>query len=185
MMCCALQFLGTCIDMVHEEFPWTHVVHGRPRYPNSQGSMERSHDPYKKSLLSKLKEKDLDDWVRFMYIVQCEVNNRPSRSRGDISPYTMYYSKTNKPCYSSVLGKSYKHASTEYGLRLAQLMLQKIKSLDPAWVLTSDEVEWVICLGDDLFLETALDVMDSRVSLRAAAIDALKHYWKIWRVKTT
>ena len=50
-------------------------------------------------------------------------------------------------------------------------MLQKIKSLDPEWVLTSDEVEWVICLGDDLFLETALDVMDGRVSLRAAAID--------------
>ncbi len=47
----------------------------------------------------------------------------------------------------------------------------KIKSLDPTRVLTSDEVEWVIHMGDDLFLETALDVMVGLVSLRAAAID--------------
>jgi hypothetical protein len=38
-------------------------------------------------------------------------------------------------------------------------------------VLASDEVEWVIHMGDDLFLETALDVMVGLVSLRAAAID--------------
>jgi hypothetical protein len=106
-------------------------------------------------LLAKLKEHNTEDWVRYMHVVQCEVNNRPVWSRGDIKPYTMYYSKPNKSCYSSTLGRCYKEAKTEYGLRLAKMLLDKIKKLDESRIMMNDEVSFMIKCGDDLFLEAS------------------------------
>ncbi len=117
--------------MLHDNFPWVHVMKGRSRHPASQGCVERSHGPFKKALLAHLKEKDSDDWVHHMHVVQCKVNNRPSRARGNISPCSMYYSKTNKSCFASILGRSYKCAKTEYGIWLAKVVLEKIKVMDP------------------------------------------------------
>jgi hypothetical protein len=81
--------------MVNNAFSWVHIVRGCPRHPASQGSVERSHAPYKKAILAKLKEQDSEDWVHWMHVVQSEVNNRPSRSRGNIKPYTLYFNQTN------------------------------------------------------------------------------------------
>jgi hypothetical protein len=166
------QFLGYCIDMVHEHFPWVHIVKGRPRHPASQGSVERSHSPYKKALLAKLKQHNSDDWPHYMHVVQCEVNNRPMRSRGDIKPYTMYFSKANKSPYSAILGKSYKKAETEYGLRLSKIVLEKIKKIDEGRILTDDEVSFIISSGDDLFREAAQrDELERDRNLRREHLD--------------
>jgi hypothetical protein len=154
-------------------------VRGRPRPPASQGSVEKSHGPYKKALLAKLKEHNIDNWVDHMYIVQCEVNNCPIRSHGDIKLYTMYYSKTNKSCYSATLGRCYKEAKTEYELRLAKIVLDKIKELDDSRIMTNEEVSYIIKCGDDLFLQTSLDKENrecDKVMLHKAAIEILGHF---------
>jgi hypothetical protein len=67
----------------------------------------------------------------------------------------MYYSKPNKSCYSSTLGRCYKEAKTEYGLRLAKMLLDKIKKLDESRIMTNDEVSFMINYGDDLFMESS------------------------------
>jgi hypothetical protein len=152
--------------MVNLAMPCIHIVKGRPRHPASQGSVERSHDPYKKSLLAKLKENNTADWVKWMHIVQCEVNNRPVRSRGNIKPYTLYYNQANKLSYSAALGPSYKEAKTEYGLRLAKMVLDKVMQLDESRVLSQDEVSHIVKCGDTLFT----NISDS---LKAAAVSCL------------
>jgi hypothetical protein len=160
--------------MLHKQFPWVHVVRGRPRHPASQGSVKRSHGPFKASLLAKLKEKNTDDWVSNIHIVQCEVNNHPIRSRGDISPYCMYFSRTNKSSYSTTLGKAYKTAKTEYGLRLAKLVLDKISDLDRHRVLQTDEVEFIIKAGDDLFLRNCEEPVSESIASLAKSV--LRHF---------
>jgi hypothetical protein len=165
--------------MVHDNFPWTHIVKGRPRHPANQGAVERSHGPYKKSLLAKLKEHQSDDWLYYMHIVQCEVNNRPSRSRGHISPFTMYYSKANKSQYSSILGKAYKEATTEYGLRLSKIVLDKIKKLDERRIMSCAEVSFMVKYGDTLFLEMAeeeVGMVHRDNVLSQGAIKLLTHF---------
>jgi hypothetical protein len=159
--------------MVNLAMPWIHIVKGRPRHPASQGSVERSHDPYKKSLLAKLKENSTADWVKWMDIVQCEVNNRPVRSRGNIKPYTLYYNQANKLSYSATLGPSYKEAKSEYGLRLAKMELDKVKQLDESRVLSQGEVTHIVKCGDTLFTNISAeeDVADS---LKAAAVSCLQ-----------
>jgi hypothetical protein len=130
--------------------------------------------------LAHLKEKNSDDWVHHMHVVQCKVNNRPSRARGNISPYSMYYSKTNKSCFASVLGRSYKCAKTEYGLRLAKVVLEKIKVMDPQKVLSKAEVEFIIKSGDDLFVSCSQqeeeDVRERKNALLTAAAAMLRHF---------
>jgi hypothetical protein len=164
--------------MIHDHFSWVHIVRGRPRHPASQGSVERSHGPYKYSLLAKLKENNSDDWVHYMHIVQCEINNRPVRSRGDLSPYSMYYSNPNKAGYFAVLGKAYKKAKTEYGLRLAKMVLDQVKVLDNARVFSTSEVEFMIKTGDDLFQESSMDrePVDKGDVLAKAALMLLRQH---------
>jgi hypothetical protein len=67
----------------------------------------------------------------------------------------MYYSKPNKSCYSSTLGRCYKEAKTEYGLCLAKMVLDKIKKLDESRIMMNDEVSFMIKCGDGLFLEAS------------------------------
>jgi hypothetical protein len=92
----------------------------------------------------------------------------------------MYYSKTNKSCFASVLGRSYKCAKTEYGLRLAKVMLEKIKVMDPQKVLSKAEVEFIIKSGDDLFVSCSQqeeeDVRESKNALLTAAAAMLRHF---------
>ena len=114
-----------------------------------------------------------------MYIVQCKVNNCPIRSHGDIKLYTMYYSKSNKSCYSATLGRCYKEAKTEYRLRLAKIVSDKIKKLDDSRIMTNEEVRYIIKCGDDLFLQTSLDENNEdgdKVTLTKAAIEVLGHF---------
>ena len=137
--------------MLNQYFPQIHIVRGRPRHPQSQGSVERSHGPFKRALAQALTDADSDNWVFHMFPVQCAINNRPVRSRNDLSPYTMYYSRPNRSSYSSIFGQAYKEATSEYGLRLAKMFLKKLKALDPRRVLSQNEVRFLIRQGDVLF----------------------------------
>jgi hypothetical protein len=81
-----LQFLGYCVDLINKEFPHIHVVKGKPRKPTTQGSVEVSHKAFKEALTVWCNETGSQDWVYGSYIVQNKVNQRPMRSRGNISP---------------------------------------------------------------------------------------------------
>jgi hypothetical protein len=67
-----------------------------------------------------------DDWVYGAYIVQNEINQRPRRNRGNISPHTLCYGQPPLYSYSSILGKAYCKAETEFGLRLGKKVLIQV-----------------------------------------------------------
>jgi len=79
------------VDLINKEFPHIHVVKGKPRKPTTQGSVEVSHKAFKEALTVWCNETGSQDWVYGSYIVQNKVNQRPMRSRGNISPHTLNY----------------------------------------------------------------------------------------------
>ncbi len=107
-----LQFLGHCVELINKEFPHIHVVKGKARKLTTQGSIEVSHKAFKEALVTWCNNTGSNDWVYGSYIVQNEVNHRPMRTRGNISPHTLYYSATPNNSYSTVLGAAYSHATT-------------------------------------------------------------------------
>jgi hypothetical protein len=141
--------------MVREHFPWIHLVKGRLRHPQSQGMIERSHAPFKRTLAHHLKEKKSPDWVLHMYGVQSAINNRPMRSRNNLTPYSMYFGSPNTSNYGSVLGPSYKLANTECGLRAAKMVLNRLKEFVPDTIMTREHIDDIIAGGDRIFELTA------------------------------
>jgi hypothetical protein len=88
--------MGKCLEMIHANFPWLHVINSQPRHPQSQGMIERSHGPFKKALRQLIKQHDTEDWVPHIYSAQCAVNNRAMKSRGNLTPYSLDFGSPNK-----------------------------------------------------------------------------------------
>jgi len=124
--------LGDCVKMLNAIFPWIHIVKGRPRHPQSQGSLELFHAPYKRALAQAMTNANTDNWLAHMCTFQCAINNHPVCSHKNLSPYPMYYARPNKSCYSSIFGRAYKEYRTEFGLRVAKLALKRLKIGDPS-----------------------------------------------------
>jgi hypothetical protein len=110
------QFLGYCVKLINTEFPWMHVVKGRPKKPSMQGSIKVSWKAFKVALVKWLDKKGTPDWVLGARILQYKVNNCLMHSQGNILPCTIYYGKPPDVTYSATLGPAYKMAETEYGL---------------------------------------------------------------------
>ena len=108
-----VQFLGYCVDLMNEVFPWMHIVRGRARKPSTQGSIEVSHNAFKAALVKWLDQKQSNNWIKGAQIVQCEVNHYPMRSRSGLSPHTIYYGKPHTAIYSALLVPSFKMEKTE------------------------------------------------------------------------
>jgi hypothetical protein len=70
------------------------------------------------------------------------------RSRGNISPHTLYYGHPPANSYSTVLGKAYGKAETEFGLCLAKKFLNQINTHRPDAVVTQEHLVEIIELGD-------------------------------------
>ncbi len=132
--------------------PWSHVVKGRPRHPQSQGCIERSHATFKTALRAWMKENDnTPNWHLGMHVVQCQVNNHPIKVRGNLTPYSMYYSQANVTTYSQLLGDCHRSAKTEFGLRLAKMLVLTVKKMDDSRIPTQQFLGQVIQRGDKLF----------------------------------
>jgi hypothetical protein len=99
------------------------------------------------------------NWHLGMHVVQCQVNNRPIKVRGNLTPYSMYYSQANVTTYSQLLGDCHRSAKTEFGLRLAKMLVLTVKKMDDSRILTQQFLGQVIQRGDKLFenLATAED----------------------------
>jgi hypothetical protein len=152
-----LEFQGYCVDLINETFPWMHIVHGKPRKPSMQGSVEVSHRAFKTSLVKWLDKENTDNWVIGASVVQCKVNHYPMRSCSGMSPHTIYYGKPPTASYSALLGGAYKKARTEYGLRLEKCLLLQIKQIKPEMVIPQQQVEGWVAIGDEVWLMTTDD----------------------------
>jgi hypothetical protein len=163
--------MGKCLEMIHAHLPWLRVVKGRPRHPQSQGMIERSHGPFKKALRQLLKEYDTEDWVPYIYSAQSAVNNRAMKSRGNLTPYSLYFGSPNMSNYGAILGPSYKMAKMEFGLHITKMVLIRLKKLVPNRVMSQRDVEGLIRTGDELFetVSTMNHQVDWRVVNRLVA----------------
>jgi len=171
------EFLGYCVDLINETFPWMHIVRGKPRKPSTQGSVEVSHRAFKAALVKWLDKRSTANWVVGASVVQCEVNHYPMRSRSGMSPHTIYYGKPPTASYSALLGDAYKKARTEYGLRLAKHLLLQIKQTKPNMVIPQSIVEQWVSIGDGVWSTTTDDPdVDCEELLVVAFMNVL---WKL------
>jgi hypothetical protein len=92
------------------------------------------------------------------YIVQNQVNQWPMRNRGNISPHTLYYGHPPPNSHSTVLGKAYSKASTEFGLQLAKKVFGQVQCHLPNVTVPQDQIEeiievvdrvWHVCAEED------------------------------------
>jgi hypothetical protein len=87
------EFLGKCIDLIKKYYPNIHIVKGRPRHPQSQGKIERSHATFKNALQKWMKKTNNNNWLIGCDIVNNELNQVAQYNRGGFSPYNLYYGK--------------------------------------------------------------------------------------------
>lgn len=64
------EFTGNVIAELASLWPETKLVNGRPRYPQSQGSVERSNDTMKDALTAWMRDHRTTHWAAGLPIVQ-------------------------------------------------------------------------------------------------------------------
>ncbi|KAK4325166.1 hypothetical protein Pmani_004319 [Petrolisthes manimaculis] len=75
-----------------EFWPALRIVHGKPRYPHSQGSFERANGDIKDMLVAWLTDNESQDWVAGIKFVQFQKNS--SHHAGiKRSPYSALFGK--------------------------------------------------------------------------------------------
>jgi hypothetical protein len=164
------------------------VVKGKARKPTTQGSIEVSHKAFKEALVTWCNKTGSDDWVYGCFIVQNEVNHRPMRTRGNISPHTLYYGAAPNNSYSTVLGQAYSKATTEFGLRLPKKVLTLLADYRPDVLASQQQIEEMISIGDHLWNICSRDdtpPVESEQMLFAGVRDILKEDFAVELEGTT
>ncbi len=70
------EFVGVLIkDMMAKYWPRTELVHGSPRYPQSQGSVEKANGDVEKMLYGIIRQMDTCNWASVLMQVQWTKNN--------------------------------------------------------------------------------------------------------------
>ena len=85
----------TLLAILHRLWSSTRIVHGRPRHPEDQGSVERANADFKNLLHARLKDENKEDnqWVSVLHYVQYSKNI--SRHRGiNATPYSVHFGRT-------------------------------------------------------------------------------------------
>ena len=80
-----------CIRAIKKYFPTIKIIKGRPRHPQSQGMIERSHGPFKEAIQKWMSDNNNPNWTVGAFIVQYNMNRRPSDPRNDTQPYVSYF----------------------------------------------------------------------------------------------
>jgi hypothetical protein len=110
-----------------------------------------SHKAFKEALTVWCNQTGSQDLAYGSYIVQSKVNQCPMKSRGDISPHTLYYGHPPANSYSTVLGQAYGKAQTEFSLHLAKKFLGQVKEHLLDTMVPQDHIEEIIEVGDRLW----------------------------------
>jgi hypothetical protein len=99
------------------------------------------------------------------------------RTHGNISPHTLYYGAASNNSYSIFLGAAYSKATTEFGLRLAKKVLTQLADHRPDVLVSQDQIEEFISVGDHLWNICSRDdtsPVESEQMLFAGVVDILK-----------
>ena len=84
----------TLMARIKELWTSTRIVHGRPRHPEDQGSVERANKDFKLMLYARLKDvkKEYNQWVSELPFIQyCKNNAHHSGIRG--TPYCVHFGR--------------------------------------------------------------------------------------------
>ena len=135
------EFLGDCIGLIREYYPNIHIVKGRPRHPQSQGKIERSHATFKNALQKWMTRTNNKNWPLGCYVVNAELNQVSQYNRGGFSPYNLYYGKHRTQKTIINFGEvASKNCSTEYGVICARELCSKAKKNNCSKQISEEEL---------------------------------------------
>lgn len=81
------EFVNSVLLELKALWPEVVIVNGRPRHPQSQGSVERANQDVKEMLAAWCKDNGTKDWTAGLNFVQLAKNSRPHAALGAKSPY--------------------------------------------------------------------------------------------------
>ena len=89
------EFVGAPLkNMMKTFWPGTELVHGSPRHPQSQGSVEKANGDVKRMLSGLMREKSISHWAELLKQVQWTKNNVTHRVIG-MTPYEAVFGQKN------------------------------------------------------------------------------------------
>ena len=151
------EFLGKCIYYIKEFFKTVNIVKGKPRCPNEQGSVERGNADFKKALHKWQQEYPDEKWALVgIYVVNHQINTRPTDNKAMKSAYEVYYGKQVSGTASYILGSELLNkAVTEYGIMAVEDLMNLVKLKDPELLIPLDEMHSLIQEADKICEEEA------------------------------
>lgn len=87
------EFVADIIDQVMAMWPGVIIVNGRPRHPQSQGSVERANQDIEPMIGNWMNENQTKNWVLGLNFIQLAKNTRYHSGVGAI-PYVLQYGQT-------------------------------------------------------------------------------------------
>ena len=80
-------------EMVREKWPDCKIIHGKPRHPQSQGSVERVNREIKKVLGCLMRKAGDNCWTKYINMVQYSINTSPHSTLENKSPYRVLFGR--------------------------------------------------------------------------------------------
>ena len=100
--------MGKCISYVKEYFKTVTIDKGKPCYPNEQGGVERGNVDFNKALHKWQQAYPDEKWPLVgIYVVNHQINTRPTDNKVLRSAYEIYYRKQVSGTTSYSLGSDY------------------------------------------------------------------------------
>ena len=79
--------------MVRELWPGCRIVHGKPRQPQSRGSVERVNKEIKEVFRSLMRKAPNNNWVKFVPLVQHSISTTPHSTLEYQTPYRVLFGR--------------------------------------------------------------------------------------------
>jgi hypothetical protein len=156
------EFTARCIEQIERHYPTIHIVKGRPRHPQSQGCVERGNGPFKEALDVWISQNPGVSWAEVgAYVVNGQINGRPSRQKGGRSPYEIYYGKQTTAPANFILSKEITmQAKSEYGLKGIQRLMEEVGKMNQHAMINTGDITVLVQKADNLFNEEEQKLQD-------------------------
>ena len=79
--------------MIREKWPECKIIHGKPRHPQSQGSVERVNREIKKVLGSLMRKNNDQCWIKYVNTTQYSINTSPHSTLENKTPYRVLFGR--------------------------------------------------------------------------------------------
>ena len=118
--------------------------------------IERGNQPFKQALQNWMQVTGSENWSLGAYIVNAQLNRRPSASRGNMIPYKTYTGQKCTDHIEILVGNAAKDIKTEVGLQILENIMVHFKTNYPKVMLTDELLGYIIKKGDDLYNEESV-----------------------------